>query len=916
MRLVSLVRASCSRARVLRRATLIVVAIAAASAPLAAQSGSVHPIPSPHVLGVARQGSVTIDGVLDEAAWSAATPATNFTQQDPHEGQSATQRTEVRFLYDDEAVYVGARMWDSLGAAGVRTRLVRRDQDADGDWFHVIFDTYHDHLGRALFQINPSGVKNDELSVAGSGFDASWDPVWQAATSIDSLGWTAEMRIPLSQLRYARDSSQLWGLQVRRFVSRLNEAQQWAFWRRNETGGPARFGHLFGLRTHAGARHLELLPYAVTRSAFVRPQPGDPFNDGSRSSYRVGGDLKYLLTSNLTLDATINPDFGQVEVDPAVVNLSQFETFFPERRPFFIEGAGIFDFAPFNCMFCSNVSSLETFYSRRIGRAPQLNGLVAGNAEYADVPDNSTILGAAKVTGRTRRGFSLGILDAVTRRETARAFADGLTERRVVEPLTNYFVGRVKRDYRGGNLTVGAIGTSVTRSVADSLLASRLSRGASLGGLDLSATWDRQRYSFLASAAASEVHGDTAALRRVQVAPQHYFQRPDRTGSGAYLTDRYDPAATSMRGVGGYARLAKDGGDFRWEAAVNTRTPGYEVNDISYLQRADYLWHNGNVAYQWSTPTRWFRRLIVIGGGQEQFNYDGDLTDHQLQTYAGGQLPNLWNVSTFHIHRGNAYDDRLTRGGPVGVRAGFDGQFLNVSTDSRKWIVGSTSAQELRSNDGRLNYGVNVGVTVKPRSNVSLALEPGYDRSRTSSQYVTAFADRAARAGFAGRRYVFSDLDQRTLSMDTRLNVTFTPNLSLELFAQPFLSSIDFSRFKEFAAPRQITKLVYGEDAGSTVAVQRNVAGRETRYTIDPDGPGPAAAFAIDNPDFKVRSLRGNAVLRWEYLPGSTVFFVWTQSRDGQGNTGDFRFNADRAALFREHPDNIFLVKVNYWLGR
>ena len=381
---------------------------------LAAQTAETPHVDRPRMIAGERTSPITLDGRLDEAAWAASTPATDFRQSEPNEGLPATQRTEVRILYDDVALYIGARMFDSLGARGVRSYLTRRDQQTDGDYLEIIFDTFHDHTGRTVFQINPSGVKTD-AGQAASNADPSWDPIWEAVSSIDSLGWTTELRIPFAQLRFSRDTAQTWGMQLWRYVDRLNESSMWSFWERKASGGPPLFGHVEGIRVRERPRGIELLPYFVSRAAYVPLSEGDaenPFRDASEYTVRVGGDLKALLTSNLTLDLTVNPDFGQVEVDPAVVNLSAFETSFSEKRPFFIEGSGLFGFGSLNCFFCSNTSSMSMYYSRRIGRQPR--GSPPDGYEYLDRPETASILGAAKITGRTAGGYQLGLLDAVT----------------------------------------------------------------------------------------------------------------------------------------------------------------------------------------------------------------------------------------------------------------------------------------------------------------------------------------------------------------------------------------------------------------------------------------------------------------------------------------------------------------------
>ena len=399
------------RSQLLRRrffSALIAALVPFATRLHAQATGLNHPLPPPVAQAVKRNGPIQIDGKLTEAAWDGAPPVTKFTQSDPHESLPATQRTEVHFLYDDDALYVGARMYDSLGAKGVATRLARRDQAGDGtDLFQLIFDTFHDHQGRARFEINPSGVRNDALGSGQQNPDGSWDPIYEATATVDSLGWSAEFRIPFSQLRYPRAPSQTWGLQIRRYRALNAEVDHFSFWLKTASCAANCFGHLEGLQISAVPQRIELLPYVLSRAQYIKPpSAGDPFHTGHEYDIRAGADFKYLLTSNMTLDATINPDFGQVEVDPASVNLSAFETFFPEKRPFFVANSGAFDFGSFSCFFCSNTSSLPSFYSRRIGRSPQ--GFASGT--YVDSPENSTILGAAKITGKTAGGASIGFL--------------------------------------------------------------------------------------------------------------------------------------------------------------------------------------------------------------------------------------------------------------------------------------------------------------------------------------------------------------------------------------------------------------------------------------------------------------------------------------------------------------------------
>jgi hypothetical protein len=885
-----------------------VVRLAALSAavfvarPLVCQN--VHPTTPPEVTAVLLQGRIELDGRLDEPIWSTAPAATGFRQNQPRAGEPATQRTEVRFTYDNTAMYVGARMFDEAGAAGVRTRLVRRDGNIASDYVQVIFDPYHDHIGRLFLLVNPSGVRSDANGLGGGG-DNSWDPVWEVKTAIDSLGWTAEMRIPFAQLRFPTTrAEQTWGLQIWRQENRLNELSQWAFWGLDEQGGPPRFGHLRGLVIERAPGRAELLPYAVGRSDDV-PQSWEG---------RGGLDARVLLTSNLTLNATLNPDFGQVEVDPRVVNLGVFETFLEERRPFFIEGAGYFSFGGLNCFFCSNVSSLSMLGSRRMGRAPQMPGnarLHAGPGGTIAAPENTTILGAAKLTGRTPSGWSVGVLDAVTQRERGAFVTSGGAGGEVtVEPFANYFVGRVAKDLQGGATVVRGIATSVMRQLDDTFLVARLSRRSEALGLATEMWFKNRTYQLMAQVAGTQVTGDTGAIRRLQMSSARYFQRPDRDDGPM---DAADARRTALRGLGAYARFAKVAGRLFWEMSHNIRTPGFENNDIAFLSQSDYWWMSANVMPQWTKPTSWYRWLQFIVGGQQKYNFDGDLTDRQVQLFGYIQPLNYWDVSAFYIHRPSLLDDRLSRGGPVLRRPGVDVWSASVTTDGRKRLVLSLGGETNRDGDGYWDRSLSLTAEYRPASNVSLSLGPSFGEFKTGVQWVATVADAAVAPVFAGNRYVFADLQQNEIGMETRLNITFSTDLTLELFVQPLISSGDYTRYKEFADARTLSRRVYGEDVGTTPV--RGTGAAADSLFIDPDGGGPAAQFGVEDPNFTERSLRGNAVLRWEYRPGSTLFLVWTRSGGTTLSRGRLDFSDDVRGLFEGASQNVFLIKASFWLG-
>ncbi|HEX2723013.1 MAG TPA: DUF5916 domain-containing protein, partial [Gemmatimonadaceae bacterium] len=729
--------------RLYRRFTLhaaLAFSVALSASLAAQQTTRSQNDPRPVARAAARNGSVTIDGKLDESAWSAATPIGELTQSSPNEGKPPSEKTELRVLYDDDAVYIGARMFDSMGAKGVRGVLARRDVLMNGgnsltsDRLALVFDTFRDKNGRTWFELNPLGVKGDHQNG-----DASYDPVWEGASNIDSLGWSAEFRIPYSQIRFSRDKAQVWGMQVWRSIDRRNEQDMWAFWRNNEAGGPAYFGTLEGIIVNSQPRQIEIVPYVTSRAKMERVRPDDPFHSRREATFRAGGDVKLNITSNLTLDATVNPDFGQVEVDPAVVNLSVFETTFSEKRPFFVSNSQYFSTGGFSCYFCNNVSSLSLIYTRRIGRSPQLSGLISSRSEFMDATDATTILGAAKITGRTRSGITVGLLDAVTNRETATFRTVGSTtdETVEVEPLANYFIGRLRKDLRGGSTRVGTLMTLVNRDLRNTDEIQRLRDRAGVLGFDLDHHWNQRAYGLNIQTALSGISGDTAAIRRAQQSSARYYQRPGRDESSDGLFDlKYDPARTSLNGYGFYARLAKETGNWLWETMQNWRSPGFEANDMGVLGRADYKWMLGNVARQWTTPGSWYRFIFLSGGVQGQFNYEGDRTDLDYHSGFNAQLKNYWHTGIFAIVRPSHLDERLTRGGPTVLQYGYNFLGVNLSGDQRRKVVWGTNLNLStgRDNDEGHRFAINTSLTVKPTSSINVSVAPNWDHDFTAQQ--------------------------------------------------------------------------------------------------------------------------------------------------------------------------------------
>jgi hypothetical protein len=843
---------------------------------------------------------IKVDGKLDDPAWSKAEAADGFTQRDPDEGKPVSERTEVRILIGNDALYVGARLYDHEPGK-IRRRLVRRDEDLASDYFALLLDSYHDHLTTYRFRVNPAGSYDDSYLDSRGNADFSWDPVWSVHTDIDSLGWTAEMEIPLSQLRYNPSQDGVWGIQIRRWIDRKQEIAEFAFTPKKQQNDASRYGHLVGLGALSSQRRLEILPYGLAKANYRAATPGNPFRDGSELTGSVGADLKYGLTSNLTLDATVNPDFGQVEVDPAVVNLTTVETFFPERRPFFIEGADLFRFGQSRSQ--NSFNTTIPFHARRIGRAPQL-GLGGSGYNFVDAPSVTTIDAALKLTGKTPSGWSVGMLDAVTSRERARYLDDaGLMHRTPIEPLTNYFVGRLRREAGGGNTSIGFLGTAVVRDGSDSTLHSMLRSGGYAGGIDFNRYWSKRNWSLDGFLLGSYVRGTAGAIDRTQRSSVRYFQRPDAD----HL--RYDPTRTSLAGAAGQLSLNKIGGE-HWvgTATYQDWSPGFEINDVGYQNGADVRGFSWLALYKQNKPGKVFHNWDAFAFTNHSFNYAWDLTYQGYEADAEGTFTNYWYGDTRVSWYPGGYDDRLTRGGPMSRVPPAGRVRFTVNSDFRKSTQTGWQGNWTWDDAGGRSAQYNPFLSLHPSTSVLLRFDPTIRISRDMAQYVTTVGDPTAGETF-GARYVFGTLEQTSISLDTRLNWTFSPKLSLQLYLQPFVVSGLYKDLKQLRTPRTYEFDVYGKNSGTIVRDSTGV------YQIDPDGGGPASAFSVADPNFNFRSLLGNAVLRWEYRPGSAIFLVWQQNRNESQPFGDFDFSRDFRALLDNGPENTIAVKATYWLG-
>ncbi|MCU0626409.1 MAG: carbohydrate binding family 9 domain-containing protein, partial [Gemmatimonadaceae bacterium] len=811
-----------------------------------------------------------IDGRLDDAAWRAAPVASGFTQREPRAGEASRYRTEVRVLHDAQAIYIGVHAHDPAPDS-IGRQLARRDpEDIYSDWINVGIDSFRDRRTAFVFALNPRGVQADWYQFNDTEEDPLWDAVWIGAAQVVADGWIAEFRIPLSQLRYSRTQRTgagdlppgSWGFNISREVARDGEVSFWSPTPPDQPGIVSRFGTLAGLDDLGGASALELIPYLRTQGT-TRPATAvsalTPANAGEAAA---GLDLRYRLPRNLTLSATVNPDFGQVEADPAVVNLTQFEVFFPERRPFFLEGFDAFNFGGTRTL--NDDGPPNFFYTRRIGRAP-VRGVGGGAIAAVDRPTQTGILGAAKVSGKTPGGWSVGALLAATRAETARLLdTSGTRSRLRVEPPGGYGILRLRKDLRGGNTVFGGITTLATRDAAGAF-ASLLAERSLVAGIDFEHAWANRTWAVSGVASRSVITGDRTFITRLQRAPYRLYQRPDADHLGV------DPTRAALPGHFVAASVAKTGGTVVGSATYEETSPGFETNDLGFQQRADFRTLSTALLYRSLVQgerglARAFRSWEAGTFNTFSYNFAGDRLATRTAIEGSAQFANFWTTFFIVSRSAAAYDDRLTRGGPLARLPERWRTTLELGSDSRRAAILNLSLNADGDPTGRRGIGIGLGADLRPTSALRIRVSPELVDRTENDQYLATVDDPTATATF-GRRHVFGIIDRRELNLTTRVDWTWSPTLSLQLFVQPFAAAGHVRGFRSFARPRafEFAPLDAIRDAGVV--------------TLDADGAGGGTPFTIDEPDFRIRSLRGNAVVRWEFRPGSALFLVWQQQR-------------------------------------
>ena len=836
-----------------------------------------------------------INGSLDDKAWEEGSWSGDFIQSQPYEGSKPRQKTEFKILFDDENIYVAIKAYDTAPDS-IDNRMAKRDEN-QGDHVGIHFDSYHDHRTDFAFGVTSAGVKMDQLvsySANGLNYDSSWDILWYVRTKIFEWGWAAEMKIPFTQLRFDRNSGDTWGLQLSRMIYRYQEYDEWQFIPVNIPNTVDHFGHMDGLKKVKSKKQFDLTPYVVGSYKSYEKEPGNPFADGRDVGGRAGLDGKIGITNDMTLDFTVNPDFGQVEADPSVVNLTGFETFYEEKRPFFIEGKRITNM-PIS-IGSDEYGNDNLFYSRRIGRKPQAYPLLNEN-EYAKIPGFTKILGAVKLTGKTRDGLSVGFVSAVTDKETAEVDSSGLRTRQVAEPFTSYFAGRIQKDFKDGNTVIGGMYTNTLRFPEETGI-DFLHKTANTAALDFTQYFKDKNWILSATVTFSNVNGSHEALLATQESSVHLFQRPD----AGYV--KIDSNRTSLNGHGGIINLGKIGGDWNYGIYGLWKSPGLELNDIGYLRVADDITEINWATYRINKPFGIYRYIYFGVNQWNTWDFGGNYLLSGGNIFTIGQLKNYWTFRIIFDASTNEISNTALRGGPAIKLPGNYNIMYRFITDTRKKLkITLDGVNTIGFAQYYSGTTLNLGLAYRPVNSLEISVTPNFSLVRKDLQFVTDITFNNSPG------YILASINNKILGMSLRVNFNITPDLSIQYWGQPFIASGKYFEFKKVSEPKAQK---YSDRFHILSASEISFDDNTDLMNVNEDGTGPVD-YSFTNPDFNTNEFLSNLVLRWEYIPGSTLYLAWSQTRNFYNTDGVFNFNRNLHDLFSVNkPCNIILIKFSY----
>lgn len=832
-------------------------------------------------------GTITLDGIPQESAWEAVSWGGDFTQLQPNEGREPHQETNFKILYDDRYLYIAYFCHDNAPDSIIR-RMSRRDQ-FPGDWVEINIDSYHDLRTAFSFTLSVSGVRGDEfVSNNGNNWDVSWNPIWYSKTNINDKGWTAEVKIPLSQLRYGNEPDKIWGFQVMRRIFRKEERSTWQYIPQNSGVWVSSFGELHGLKDIPVHRQVEIAPYVTAQLDKYKAQAGNPFAKGSDTRLSGGVDGKVAITNDLILDFTVNPDFGQVEADPSQVRIDGFQNFFAEQRPFFIESRNIFDYQLTGSAAGGDYDSDLLFYSRRIGSSP--HGFPnTQQGEYVDYPQNTSILGAAKFSGKTKKGLSIGILESITQREMAVIDNNGERRKEMVEPLTNYFVARLQKDIDEGNTIIGGIITGVNREKG---LDDILHKSAYSGGIDFMHFWKNRTWYVRGNVVFSNVRGSKEAILRTQTAFEHLFQRP-----GAKELE-LDPDRTSLSGMGGTVRFGKSGGRsgkmgqvFKFETGVTLRSPGLELNDIGFLLATNEINHFTWAGLHFQKSFSVFRNARINYNHWSRWDYSGKFLFQLFNMNTHGVFKNNWQVGTGITWNPFEISNHALRGASALRRPAGLGQSGYVTSDTRKKVYVNLNANYFTGFEKTVRgHNISASIVFQPLNALNISISPSYGYNwRRQDQFVQNVI-------YNGEtRTIVSEVDQQTLRFTGRINYNITPDLTIQYYGQPYITRPLYSNFAFVSDP-----LAKEYDNRFIRYTSDQIKLENGEYLVDENRDG-VTDYRFGNPDFNFVQFRSNLVVRWEYKRGSEVYLVWAQ-----GNTATGAMDETDGSIFKNLFENAF----------